>query len=183
MYCNLRTTLYHGTVSEIAQVDIKLGRGRKDFGKGFYMAVSKSQAVGMMHKKYREAVRRSRGKQENTFSERLYEIVLDEKIFSELKIKIFENADLGWLDFVLKCREKEGIPHDYDMVIGPTADDDTALCLKAYWDGLYGKVGSESAKNTLLNNLETENLGIQYFVGKQEVADKLIMDIREIDWR
>jgi len=37
------------------------------------------------------------------------------------------------------------MPHDYDMVIGPTADDDTAFCLKAYWDGLYGKVGSDAA--------------------------------------
>lgn len=180
---SIKTTLYHGTVSEIEQVDVKLGRDRKDFGKGFYMAVSKNQAVGMMHKKYREKVRRSRGKLENAFSEKLYEIVLDEKIISDLDIKIFENADLEWLDFVLICREKGGVPHNYDMVIGPTADDDTALCMKAYWDGLYGKVGLDVSKGILLNNLETANLGIQYFVGKQEVADKLIADIKEIDWR
>lgn len=42
MWLSLRTTLYHGTASEIQQVDVKLGRERKDFGKGFYMAVSKS---------------------------------------------------------------------------------------------------------------------------------------------
>ena len=41
MWLSLRTTLYHGTASEIQQVDVKLGRERKDFGKGFYMAVSK----------------------------------------------------------------------------------------------------------------------------------------------
>ena len=58
MWLSLRTTLYHGTASEIQQVDVKLGRERKDFGKGFYMAVSKSQAIGMMHKKYRETIRR-----------------------------------------------------------------------------------------------------------------------------
>lgn len=183
MYHNLKTTLYHGTASEIQKVDVELGRGSKDFGRGFYMAVSKNQAVGMMHKKYREAVRRSKGKLENAFSERLYEITLDEKVVSELEIKIFDTTDLEWLDFVLSCREKGGIPHDYDIVIGPTADDDTALCLKAYWDGLYGKTGSEAAKRILLNNLETENLGIQYFVGKQEVADKVIADIKLIDWR
>lgn len=183
MYRKLKTKLYHGTVSEIQQVDVTLGRGRKDFGRGFYMAVSRSQAVGMMHKKYREAVRRSRTKQENVFCERLYEIILDEKIFPELKIKVFEEADLEWLDFVLLCREKGGMPHDYDMVIGPTADDDTALCLKAYWDGLYGKIGSEEAKKILINNLETENLGVQYFVGKQKVADKLIVDIKRVEWR
>ena len=53
---NFRTTLYHGTVSEIQYIDVHLGRGRKDFGKGFYMAVSKNQAVGMMHKKFKEVV-------------------------------------------------------------------------------------------------------------------------------
>lgn len=60
------------------------------------------------------------------------------------------------------------------MVIGPTADDDTMLCLKTYWDGLYGAVGSLEAKRILLNNLEVENLGIQYFIGKQEVVDHVI---------
>lgn len=183
MYQNLETVLYHGTVSEITQIDVKLGRGRKDFGRGFYMAVSKSQAIGMMHKKYREVVRRSRSKQESNFSERLYEIVLNEQILPNLKVKIFEQADTEWLDFVLMCREQGGLPHDYDLVIGPTADDDTAFCLKAYWDGLYGEVGTIEAKRMLLHNLETENLGIQYFIGKQEIADKLIMSMKNIDWR
>lgn len=81
------------------------------------------------------------------------------------------------------CRENGGMPHDYDLVIGPTADDDTMLCLKAYWDGLYGKVGSSQAKTILLNNLEPENLGIQYYVGKQMVADRLISSMKEIPWR
>lgn len=180
---NLKTVLYHGTVSKIEKVDVELGRGRKDFGRGFYMAVSKKQAIGMMHKKYREAVRRSRNKKVNSFSERLYEIVLDKRVLAALEIKVFKNADLEWLDFVLECREKGGMPHNYDLVVGPTADDDTALCLKAYWDGLYGKTGLSAVKEILLNNLETENLGIQYFIGKQEVADKLIVEIKEIDWR
>ena len=183
MYRNLKTILYHGTASEIQQVDVKLGRERKDFGKGFYMAVSKSQAIGMMHKKYREVVRRSKEKQDDAYSEKLYEIMLDEDYISKLNIKVFYAADLEWIDFVFMCRERGGMPHNYDMVVGPTADDDTAFCLKAYWDGLYGKVGSDAAKRILLNNLETENLGIQYFIGKQEVADQLIVSIKAIDWR
>ena len=88
MFHNFRTTLYHGTVSEIQYIDVHLGRGRKDFGKGFYMAVSKNQAVGMMHKKFKEVVRRNRGKKDNAYVERLYEITLNEKIFSDLNIKI-----------------------------------------------------------------------------------------------
>lgn len=62
MYQKFRTVLYHGTISEIKQIDVSQGHGKKDFGKGFYMTVSKSQAIGMMHKKYREAIRRSRNK-------------------------------------------------------------------------------------------------------------------------
>lgn len=46
MYHSLRTILYHGTASEIEQVDVELGRERKYFGKGFYMAVSKSLYLG-----------------------------------------------------------------------------------------------------------------------------------------
>lgn len=183
MCYKLETTVYHGTISEISKVDVSLGRGRKDFGKGFYMAVSKQQAIGMMHKKYREAIRRNRNKQETEFSEKLYEIALNEAILEQLNIKIFQSANKEWLDFILMCREKGGTPHDYDLVVGPTADDDTALCLKAYWDGLYGQTGSEEAKRILLGNLETDNLGVQYFIGKQEVANLVIEKMVPVDWR
>ena len=178
-----REKLYHGTVSEIQHVDVTKGRGNKDFGKGFYMAVSKHQAVGMMHKKFREAIRRNRNKSEAAYSERLYEIIIDVDYAQSLNVKEFPSADASWLDFVLLCRESGGCPHDYDLVIGPTADDDTMLCLKAYWDGLYGQTGSLDAKRILLNNLEPENLGIQYYVGRQQIADRLIKEIRPIDWR
>ena len=80
------------------------------------------------------------------------------------------------------CREKGGLPHNYDIVIGPTADDDTMVCLNSYWRGFYGEVGSDEAKEKLLNYLEPENLGVQVFVGKQEIADRLITDISEIQW-
>lgn len=178
-----KNTLYHGTVSEIIRVDVSKGRGNKDFGKGFYMAVSKSQAIGMMHKKYKEAVRRSRNKKMADFSEKLYEITLDENYVEKLNVKVFEQADEEWLDFILLCREQGGVPHIYDLIVGPTADDDTMLCLKAYWDGLYGKVNCTASKKILLDNLEPENLGIQYYIGKQSVADKLIVKIKEIEWR
>lgn len=183
MYHNIKTTLYHGTISEIQAVDVRLGRGKKDFGRGFYMATSMKQAEGMMNKKYREAMKRKNPKERSNFSKRLYEVTLDKSILPTLKIKIFQKADMEWLDFILMCRENGDVPHDYDLVIGPTADDDTALCLKFYWDGVYGKVGELEAKKILLNNLETENLGIQYYIGKQSVANKLIADIKAVDWR
>ena len=179
----IRNMLYHGTIYKIEKVDVNKGRGRKDFGKGFYIATSKSQAIGMMHKKYNEAIRRRRNKNEPDIQEHLYEIVIDENFLKTLSVRVFEKADEEWLEFILMCRENGGTPHDYDVVIGPTADDDTMYCLRAYWDGLYGEVGTSRAKQVLLDNLEPENLGVQYFIGKQDIADNLIKEIIDIDWR
>lgn len=179
----MHDTLYHGTIYEITKVDVSLGRNFKDFGKGFYLALSKAQAIGMMHKKYREATKRMRKDKLEGGSERLYEMKLDLGYLNTLHVKCFDTADMNWLDFVLKCRSEGGMPHNYDVVIGPTADDNTILCLKAYWDGVYGRIGSADAKRILLNNLEVENLGIQYYIGKQDVADGLITNISLIHWR
>ena len=44
----------------------------------------------------------------------------------------------------------------------------------------FGKVGTDDAKEILMKNLEVENLGIQYYIGKQEIADKLIISIKEL---
>lgn len=182
MSLQLKEVLFHGTISEITQVDVNAGRDHKDFGRGFYMATDKMQAVGMMHKKYKEAVSRARNKEHaDAVREILYEVRLDTTRLSTLKVKEFYTADMEWLEFVLACREKGGVPHDYDLIIGPTADDDTLLCLKSYWDGLYGKVGSEDAKRILLRNLEPDNLGIQYYIGKQDVADAVIVSIKEVE--
>ena len=173
-------TLYHGTTYFFTSVDVTKGKSNKDFGKGFYMSVGKSQAIGMMNKKYNEAIRRSKSKDPSQFEKHLYEIKLNKAILPDLKIKYFFEADMEWLDFVLDCRNKGDIPHDYDLVIGPTADDNTSVCLKNYFDGMYGKVGSDDAKEFLMKNLEVENLGIQYYIGKQDIADKLILSIKEI---
>ena len=57
------------------------------------------------------------------------------------------------------------------------------VCLNSYWRGFYGNVGSYEAKEKLLSFLEPENLGIQYFVGKQDIADKIILEMNEINWK
>ena len=50
--------LYHGTIDRIPQIDVEKGKPRKDFGRGFYMALNAQQAIGMMHKKRREFLQR-----------------------------------------------------------------------------------------------------------------------------
>ena len=175
--------LYHGTIMSIQRIDVSRGRAHKDFGRGFYMAMSPRQAIGMMHKKYHEAVRRSRNASQCAFVEHLYQIRLKPSSESELKIKVFNSADMEWLDFILMCRESElPHPHEFDVVIGPTADDDTLISLQNYWKGIYGPAGSDVAKNALLSVLEPENLGIQCCLCS-EASESAIMTFGLVDWR
>lgn len=175
--------LFHGSAVEFRKIDVSKGRGRKDFGKGFYMALSADQAIGMMHKKYRESVSRRRDHQPGEFKEMLYRIELNAELLKGLRVKVFESADMEWLDFILLCRPVEGAPHDYDVVIGPTADDDTNRALKFYYDGTYGRPGTVEAKRMLLRVLETDKLGCQLYIASQSVADRLVKRFESVDWR
>ena len=174
---------FHGSAVEFKKIDLSKGLGRKDFGKGFYMALSVDQAIGMMHKKYREAVSRRRDHQPGEYREALYRIELNVELLKDLRIKVFESADIEWLNFILLCRPAEGVPHDYDVVIGPTADDDTNRALKFYYDGTYGNPETDEAKQMLLRVLETDKLGRQLYVASQSVADRLVKRFEPVDWR
>ena len=175
--------LYHGTIVPFKHIDVSRGKGRRDFGRGFYLAVSAEQAIGMMHKKFREALSRRRDAREGDFEKTLYRIRLRPDVVETLNVKVFPVADLEWLDFILMCRSSDGTPHDYDLVLGPTADDDTMMALKFYRDGAYGMPGTDAAKRLLLQVLETENLGVQCHIGKQSVVDRVVASIEAIDWR
>ena len=176
--------LYHGTVEMIPRIDVTRGRFKKDFGRGFYMALQPKQAVGMMHKKFAEVVKRSRGKDPTAFVKRLYKVQLKPSAEVLLSVKIFTKADMEWLDFILANREAvDHNAHAYDVVIGPTADDDTVIALQNYGKGIYGKVGSFEAKNALLNVLEVENLGVQCCLCTEKAVEVGVMTFGPVDWR
>lgn len=175
--------LFHGTVDRIEAIDLSHGQRQKDFGRGFYLALSARQAIGMMHKKRREKLLRMPDIDPATVVERLYRVQLKTSAESTLKIKVFEKVDLTWLEFILSCREAvEDCPHDFDVVVGPTADDDTMAALKLYRKGLYGPVGSDQAKTILLGVLEPENLGVQCCLCTP-AAVASVQSMSLVDWR
>jgi hypothetical protein len=178
----LPDVFFHGSAVAFKRIDVTKGRGRKGFGQGFYMAFSAAQAVGMMHKKFRESISRRRDRS-GDFCETLYRIEIDVELLKTLRVKTFCSADVEWLNFILMCRPSRGVPHEFDVVIGPTADDDTNMALKYYYDGTYGDPGSEDAKRMLLRVLEVDKLGFQLFVGSQSVADRLVKKLEIVDWR
>mgnify|MGYP003322569632 CR=1 FL=1 len=183
MLLSPNSSLYHGSAERFKHIDVAKGRGFKDFGKGFYMSVDRRQAIGMMHKKFEEATGRRLNGSSDGLEKVLYRIDINEAVLGELKIKTFPSADIEWVDFILRCRQVDGTLHDYDLVIGPTADDDTRLLMKNYIDGVYGDLDDPAAKNTLLRLLKPERLGVQWFVSKQSVVDRLVRNLVVVDWK
>lgn len=109
----------------------------------------------------------------------LYIYEFDENWFCKFNTLIFKSADMDWIDFVIKNRNSKVKCHNFDIVKGPTADDNTSICLTAYADGLYGKVGSYRAKSILLEQLEVNNLPIQIYFGSKKAAYYLNTHFKE----
>ena len=118
--------LYHGSNVAITNVDLALSKPNKDFGKGFYLSDDRSQAEAMA---LRTAERNENGQPTVTVFE------FDNKVLcnSSLKVKTFDDYNEEWALFVMKNRY-ENINHEYDIVIGPIADDRIGLQLLNYYN-------------------------------------------------
>jgi len=98
-------TLYHGSRQLVTEPEIRLARYHKDFFFGFYCTKYEEQAI-------RWATRFGGTGFLNEFL-----FTLD----SSLKVLEFPQMTEEWLDFIVACRS--GIPHDFDVVEGPMAND------------------------------------------------------------
>ena len=167
--------LYHGTVFDIAEIDIMQGKGYKDFGKGFYATAVKSHAERIAKRnKYRLEAREKRIKQKNpgyritNYQAYCYNLEFDDKCLESpenLKIKVFETADKEWMRFILKNRDCAASAHDYDIVIGPTADENTVTMINSYREELIITNYADEVLDELIEELQPENLPKQYFFG------------------
>ena len=111
-----KMTVYHGGYMAVEHPEIRKGRNTKDFGTGFYCTIIKEQAQRW-------------AKRYDTKIVSIYDVRLD----SSLKIKDFRELTDEWLDFIAACRN--GVPHDYDVVEGPMADDTIFNYVQSFLDG------------------------------------------------
>lgn len=158
-------TLYHGSNVEISKIDLSMCKKGKDFGKGFYLNPNFEQARGMACR----AVRIMRDGKEiiNAFA-------FDDKLLTNngLRIKIFADYSEEWAEFIVANRKnKTDIPiHDYDIIIGPIADDSVGVQVRRYIQG-YLPVSK------LVEELRYHgDHSIQYFFGTER-AIKLLKPI------
>lgn len=122
--------LYHGSNVTVEQPRILPARRALDFGGGFYLTSSKSQAT-----KWARSVTHRRREGVPTLN--VY--TFDEGSLEQLDVLYFESANEAWLDFVVANRKELPQRGTYDIVIGPVANDTTLPVINDYMDGRYPK--------------------------------------------
>jgi len=158
--------LYHGSNELIEKPDLEFcKRTNMDFGRGFYTTSSLEQAS-----RFTEiVVRRNEGL--GTRSVSIYDFEFNSAL--ELKIKDFSNDITEWLDYVYSNRRKsEDKYSDFDLVIGPVADDAINTTFALYEDGIIDR-------ETTLNRLKIEVFSDQ-FVFKSEKGLEFLKFIKGV---
>ena len=121
--------LYHGSNIQVSNPQIIESDRRLDFGKGFYLTSSYEQA-----KRWAELTVKRRG----TGKEAVSVFEFDDTFVSDLKILRFTQAQKEWLEYVTLNRKNQEIPNDdYDIVIGPVANDRIMPVISLYFSGIY----------------------------------------------
>lgn len=147
--------LYHGTNTDIESIDLSKSLKHKDFGKGFYLTDSRETAIRMATKKARLF-----GGQATLICYEFDETALH----SDLKIKVFpEKATVERFLFVDANRDRETQQpiHDYDIVVGPIADDGVVLQITNYREKIYTPEQAAAA-------LQDKYLDQQYYFGTEK---------------
>ncbi|MBQ5984355.1 MAG: DUF3990 domain-containing protein [Bacteroidales bacterium] len=119
--------LYHGSTVAVRRPLISRGRPNTDFGKGFYATTSFEQAERWAH------IRKERSGSERAVVS-VFEF--DESLLDNPKYKVrrFNGVDREWLQFIVGCRKLRR-DHDYNLVMGPVANDRLYLTINMYENG------------------------------------------------
>ncbi|MCH5302980.1 MAG: DUF3990 domain-containing protein [Prevotella sp.] len=148
--------LYHGSTMTVRKPTVQRGRTKTDFGKGFYTTTSPEQAEKWARiKKNREGTEKDTRAVVSVFE-------IDDNILDNPQYKTmhFDGATAEWLDFVVANRR--GASHDFDMIMGPVANDKLYATISLYENGtLNANAAIEQLKtHTLFNQLSFHNQSV-----------------------
>ena len=150
--------LYHGSNIIIEQINLSKCRPYKDFGQGFYLTAIKEQAEQMARR-----------------TSAIYggepivtEFEFDESALSFLSVKMFKDPSEEWALFVMANRSRKNVQptHDFDIVIGPVADDTIATLFRNFDDGIIDLP-------TLVQGLRYKKVSSQYLFHSAEAIKYL----------
>lgn len=138
--------VYHGSIDEVVNPEIRQPNRSLDYGSGFYTTTSYEQAK-------RWVERRMKDKGVAIGYVNIYE--LDEKLVKNMKSLFFEKPTEEWVSFVMRNRTERNFIHDYDVVYGPVADDSVYTQFALYEGGII-------SLPTLIHELKAYKLVDQY---------------------
>ncbi len=127
--------LYHGSYTKIEKPKILIQEKGRDFGFGFYTTTIKEQAE-------RWAIRSARLRSRKTNEEEKAIVNVysfDESANIKLKTKYFPNANLDWLEFIIRCRSDLDYCHNFDIVSGKIANDNVGETIEYVLAGIMRK--------------------------------------------
>jgi hypothetical protein len=165
--------LYHGSTVVVSRLRIIVPNRALDFGAGFYCTSDIDQAKRWAHRLCRR-VRRFSPDAKALVS--IYEF--DDAQSVILSNKKFPFSNKEWLDFVASHRLLQGDTEQYDLIIGPVANDDTFQVIQDYTNApnkeLYAPVALDRIKASNLKDqyvFKSEKaLGLLSFVEAREVG-------------
>ena len=147
--------LYHGSNTNIQQIELAKSKPNKDFGKGFYLTADIDQAQQLAEQR---ALFFGGEPVVNTYN--FDEIALKS---DSLRVKIFEEYTADWAKFVVDNRfNPTQVPiHDYDIVYGPIANDKVGVQIELFTDNLIDI-------DTLVQRLKyLPGITFQYYFGTE----------------
>lgn len=154
-------TLFHGSYISVSTPLVKLGRKKVDFGQGFYLTKLQKQAVSW-------AITIAERKGRNARPVLSSYSFDDEAIKSGgFRVKVFENYDIEWLEYVVDCRRGGVLHQQYDMVEGGVANDNVIDTVEDYENGI---ITAEQA----LGQLKYKQVNHQICILNQDIADKYL---------
>jgi hypothetical protein len=175
-----KLVLYHGTAHDFAEIDVRRGKPYKDFGQGFYLSGTYEHArnIAIRNRRIEEARLRGRGdKTELPVFVYTYEFKM--RKIDTLRVNRFESANREWLKFIIQNRMNSACQHDYDIVTGPTANDDTRASIRIVMNAANGSILKDAALDLLIEMLEPDNLPEQYYFGTNRAAALLQLTDRQ----
>jgi len=123
--------IYHGRNLAVREPKILSANRLLDFGQGFYTTSSLEQA-----KRWAQRVKERKNSQEEVISVYEFDISKAEK---DLKIIRFDAPNNEWLHFVTACRIGKEAGHEYDIVMGPVANDNVYATIQLFETGLLSE--------------------------------------------
>ena len=157
--------LYHGTNCLFDEIDLTKSKVGKDFGCGFYLSADSKQALELAERK----VELSGGGAPIVHEYEFDEVLLQSE---ELSVLHFEEYSKEWAEFVLanrKNRTRTSV-HQYDIVIGPIADDAVGFQIRRFTAGIIGM-------DRFIQELRyMKGISFQYFFG----TDKAIKHLKQL---